>query len=427
MDRRNMLKLGGAVAMTTMAAPRAGFGQNNINWAERIARLPQPEPEEIVITACGDMMVSDPVSNRGLPEVDALYQLIGDADISFGNCETTIADTGTLRGGFTQTAHPRMLDDFRLSGFNMMSLANNHTMDLGQAGLMDWIEESESRGITVAGAGANLEQALAPGVRVVNGKRIGLLAFFCTNNSSWEDFRAGDNKAGCGLISGSTVSVPGEPFGIALPHAEDMQTMTDAIRSARAQVDTLMVSFHMNWGLDTPPGENYQRAEAPLGSIVPADLNAPLNKVAIGRQLIAHTAIDAGADMVFGHGPHVLHGIELYQGKPVFYSLGHIFFQLLRNGRALPQMQMNPTMVQAVESRYFLEEYRWSAIARIFVRGSEVTRVQMIPAYMDVQLNGYPYLPSNAEADDVNSALVQLSQPFNGNLRVEDWYTELLI
>ncbi len=344
-------------------------------------------------------MLSDPVSNRGVPAVDSLYQIIRNADIAFGNCETTIADTGTLRGGFTQTAHPRLLDDFTQGGFNMLSLANNHTMDLGEAGLMDWIQESESRGITVAGAGANLEQALTPGIREVNGKKVGMLAFFCANDLSWEEFRALDNRAGCGLISGSTVAVPGEPFGIALPHAADMRTMTDAIRRARAQVDTLMVSFHMNWNMDLPPGQGrYQRPEVPAGAIVPADQDDPMNKVAKGRQLIAHAAIDAGADMVFGHGPHILHGIEQYQGKPIFYSLGHIFFQLLRDGRALPQMQMNPTMVQFVERGYFLEEYRWSAIARIFVRGSKVTRVQMLPAYMDVQLNGYPYLPSDAEA-----------------------------
>jgi poly-gamma-glutamate capsule biosynthesis protein CapA/YwtB (metallophosphatase superfamily) len=391
-----------------------------------VAALPQPAAGEVVITAVGDMMISDSVANRGVPEVDTLYRVLRESDVAFGNSEQPVTDTGALRAGFTQTADPPILDDWRESGLTMLSLANNHSLDLGVAGMLDWIEDSSARGFTVAGAGRTLAEATAPGVTTVNGKRVGLLAFYVAPGNR-DEFRAGADRPGVGVIAGARVSVPGQAFPLTLPNAADVQMMTDAVRRARAEVDTLMVSFHMHWDVDQPPGQSFARPGVPPRTLVPAALNDPANHVAEGRRIICRAAVDAGADIVVGHGPHVLNGVELYQGKPILYSLSHFFMQLLRDGQAVPRMRMNPTMARFAETSYYLEEHRWAAVARMFVRNGAATRVQLLPVYMDVQRDGYPFFPSDADAATINEAFVELSRPFGTALRREGWYLEMVL
>lgn len=82
--------------------------QAAIDWAARVRALPAPAADEIVIAAVGDLMISEPVTNRALPEAQALYQVLRDADVAFGNLEGTAASQGTLRGGFPQTAPPEI-------------------------------------------------------------------------------------------------------------------------------------------------------------------------------------------------------------------------------------------------------------------------------------------------------------------------------
>src|SRR5207253_4674070 len=88
-------------------------------------------------------------------------------------------------------------------------------------------------------------------------------------------------------------------FGAA---ADDLQALDEAIKAAPKTADVVAGSFHSHWG--------------GLGEID-----------ATGKQLIAHTAIDAGADMILGHGPHVVNGIAFYKGKPIVYSMGNLAFQ----------------------------------------------------------------------------------------------------
>jgi poly-gamma-glutamate capsule biosynthesis protein CapA/YwtB (metallophosphatase superfamily) len=100
---------------------------------------------------------------------------------------------------------------------------------------------------------------------------------------------------------------------------------------------------------------------------VPAQLDSANNQVPEGRKVICRAAKRPGPDVVIGHGPHVLNGVEMYRGKPIFYSLGHFYMSLLRDAKALPRMQMSPSLVRLAENGYYLEEYRWAAVARVFV------------------------------------------------------------
>jgi poly-gamma-glutamate synthesis protein (capsule biosynthesis protein) len=266
------------------------------------------------------------------------------------------------------------------------------------------------------------------------GQRVGLLAFLCAAEDYQRpdvmaEFRAQAGKAGIGLITGQRVSVPGSPIPLLMPQASDMRTMTEAVRRARAQVDVLMVSFHQHWNVDAPTAAGGpQRGQAPPPhTIVPAQLASAGNQVAEGRKLICHSAIDAGADLVVGHGPHVLNGVEMYKGKPILYSLGHFYMQILKDGKALPRLGLSPSLVRLAEDGWYLEEHRWSAVARVFIRRGAVTRVQILPAFMDVQKDGYPTFPADADAQKINAALRELSRPFKTGVQTAGWYSEILL
>jgi poly-gamma-glutamate capsule biosynthesis protein CapA/YwtB (metallophosphatase superfamily) len=156
-------------------------------------------------------------------------------------------------------------------------LANNHAMDFGGQALMDTIQNLENAGIARIGAGKNLAEARKMALYTIKGKRIAFLGYSLTQPV---EFFAGRNR-------------PGTAPGFEKIFVED-------IRRARQEADHVIVSFH--WGTEGRSEiQPYQRT-------------------------IAHKAIDAGADVILGHHPHVLRGIERYKTGIVFYSLGNFAF-----------------------------------------------------------------------------------------------------
>jgi poly-gamma-glutamate capsule biosynthesis protein CapA/YwtB (metallophosphatase superfamily) len=434
MNRRQLLVgMGAAAAVaavkTTPLTWVTGLqAQAAIDWPARIAALARPAANEIVVTAVGDMIISSPANGRSTPEAQQMYRVLHESDAAFGNCEEPVASVGFMYQKTSQMAWPEILDDFTASGFTMLSAANNHYMDLGDQGLLQGLDESRKRGLAISGAGRNIAEATSVAVRTVKGARVGLIAFWCSagQNEYTTYARAGESKTGVAVIGGQPVTVPDGKGGssvMTLPLAADMRTLEDAVKKARSQVDFLMVSFHQHWA--GAPSPNPRRSDPANRRILPADLNDPVNQVAEGRRLISRAAIDAGADVILGHGPHVLNGVEIYKGKPIIHSLGHFYMEILRNGKALPEFRFNPGMVASVENNWYLEEHRWAAIARMFVRGNQVTRLEILPVFMDVQKDGFPFLPGDPDAKKINDAMIQLSKPMGTTLRTNGWYTEV--
>jgi poly-gamma-glutamate synthesis protein (capsule biosynthesis protein) len=391
--------------------------------------LPRPGPGELAITAVGDLMLSRPEATRQGAHVQEMYRVMREADVGFGNCEQVIASVGFYA---QRMAYPPMLDDFKAAGLNALSLANNHFMDMGPIPAMQGLEELRSRGFLFAGCGRNLEEALAPGIRVVKGQRVGLLSYWCSASTLappayMEQARAGTNKPGLAMIVGHQVQVPGTDAPVLMPAAADMRMLADSVAKAKKQVDFLMVSFHQHWGGQEGTGQGIIPPQPPARrtAIVPADLNAARNQVNDGRKLICRAAVDAGADVVLGHGNHVLNGIEIHRGKPILYSLGHFYIEGMKDGKALPQFFFSPTMVAQIENGWWLEEQRWSAIARLFVKDGRVTRLDMVPITMDIQKDGLPSFADDAVSQRIVGALQTLSKPFGTDVRSRGWYAEV--
>ncbi|MBT0664969.1 CapA family protein [Geobacter pelophilus] len=239
---------------------------------------------EITLSAVGDIML-DGSARPTLQKLGyafpfaATRAILKDSHIVIGNLEAPITRRGTefTDKRFRFRAPPEAAGALRDAGFSIVTLANNHILDYGSQGLLDTKQHLKENRILCAGAGENLASARAPAVVESSGKRIAFLAYSLTYP---EDFFAGQARHG---------TAPGYAHLV----AED-------IKAARRKADHVVVSFH--WGQEL--------AAAPKPYQVK----------------IARLAIDSGADVVLGHHPHVLQGVERYRNGVIFYSLGNFTF-----------------------------------------------------------------------------------------------------
>lgn len=206
----------------------------------------------------------------------------------------------------------------KLGGFDVMSFASNHCMDLGADAMLGTIAALRDNGFAVIGAGKNIAEARKPAIFERNGTRIAFLAYCSVGRVGWE---AGVDRAGCAPLRALTFYQqtdyqPGTPPTIiSMAVREDLDAMQEDIRKARAQAEIVVVSFH--WGLHHISGA-----------------------IAMYEKETAHAAVDAGADLIVGHHPHMLKGIEVYKGKGIFYSMGNFAFDLPLEVRLKRQKQM---------------------------------------------------------------------------------------
>lgn len=235
----------------------------------------------------------------------------------------TAADIKAKRQ-FVLRASTGHVADMREAGIDIVSLANNHIMDHGAGGLAESRSVLEAAGIRFAGAGANLASAKRPALfQVRNGPKVALISFlsFMSDTSNWKCTPATDKSPGlAALVFGGSVD------------KDDREVIVRHVSRAKVAGEFVAVAIH--WGIEK--------------TTIPTPY-----QVSLGRAFI-----DAGADVVLGHHPHVLQGAELYRGKPIFYSLGNLIsrmsfdsavFTLTFNGRSFQSAQMHPvSMVSGV-------------------------------------------------------------------------------
>jgi poly-gamma-glutamate capsule biosynthesis protein CapA/YwtB (metallophosphatase superfamily) len=207
--------------------------------------------------------------------------LLRRADALVGNLEFVIADDGVPWPGkaFHFRADRRAVASLEAAGFALVSVANNHVLDFGKDAALTSLETLAQRGIRFAGAGENADAARRPAVIRRDDLTIAMLAF-TDNEPDWE---AGPTSLGVHHV----------PVDLTDPRAV---ALLDAVARERDVVDLLIVSAHWggNWGIDVPRRHR-----------------------AFGRALV-----DAGADVVFGHSPHIVRGVEVYRDRPILYGAG---------------------------------------------------------------------------------------------------------
>jgi poly-gamma-glutamate capsule biosynthesis protein CapA/YwtB (metallophosphatase superfamily) len=247
----------------------------------------------------GDLMLNS-IPVRSLP-LQGLTEVGRRADVFVANLEVplTRSQTGTTlksaeevrrRSQYILKADPEHAAGLRTAGMNLVSLGNNHAMDYGWTGVEDTFSALQREGIAFAGAGSRLAAALEPVVlRTRSGLRVSMvsaLAFVTTEAMRKCGAATGDRPGIAVLDLGGVVQRP------------TRERLLRWVGAAKSQSDLVIVSVHWGWERETMPTP-YQ--------------------VALGRALV-----DAGADVVLGHHPHVLQGAEWYRGKPILYSMGNL-------------------------------------------------------------------------------------------------------
>ena len=245
------------------------------------------QPVTARVVSGGDVMPDRSVeqyANANGPDavLEDIAPVLEKGDAAWVNLEGVTSTLGEPKTEkvYTFEGPPSFAPALARAGINVVTMGNNHSVDYGRAALRDTIARLEKAGVQVVGAGKDFDDAHAPAiVTTASGATVGFLGY---SDVWWPGFEA--TKSHAGVAQAFT--------GIG--------RMKKDIRELSARVDYVVVGFH--WG--------YEYQHYPVSQ----------------QTTEGHAAIDAGADLVIGHHPHVLQGFETYKRRLIAYSLGDLVF-----------------------------------------------------------------------------------------------------
>ena len=322
---------------------------------------PENVPSELLISAVGDIMLD----GTARPEMEkngydyafaGTRALLQQSHIVIGNLEGPLTNRGNGESDkqyVFRSPPAKVARALRNAGFDVVSLANNHSLDYGYEGMVDTIDSLAKVGILHVGAGNNSREARAPVFVPVGNQMAAFLAYSLTFPENYW----------------ATTKSPGTAFGHEAHIAAD-------VRTARKYADVVVVSFH--WG---------QESKTELREY----------QTRLGR-----AAIDAGAQAVIGHHPHILQGVERYKDGVILYSLGNYTFGS------------------------FSPKARVSAVAHLHFNGSRLSKVRLFPINVsNVDVLFQPKPLNGKDADKVVATLQQLASQQGTSLRNANGVAEL--
>ncbi|MBI5832411.1 MAG: CapA family protein [Armatimonadetes bacterium] len=248
-----------------------------------VLAAPPPEPS-LRLVAVGDVLLARTVPQRIAEHGPAwlwapIASLLADADLRFANLECPVTVGGTpVPKPFCFRGEPEQVEAvLRTGGIDIVSVANNHTFDYGREGLRQTLANLLRWGLAAPGAGQGRAGAVRPVIVERGGLKLGFVAY-----TDWppEDYLPAEDDACLATL--------------------DESTLANEVAAARAQVDRLVVSVH--WG------QEYRATASDR------------------QKQLGHALVDAGADLVLGHHPHVAQPVETYRERPIVYSLGNCIF-----------------------------------------------------------------------------------------------------
>ncbi len=298
-------------------------------------------PPSLTVAAGGDVLGDRGVGafmdeNGGASVFAEVKPFFESAHLAFVNSEGPISDTGTRATWkeYTFRARPALLDGLVSAGIDLVSLANNHSVDYGTKALLDTFARLDQAGISYAGAGADAAAASAPAFRATPAGIVAVLAF-------------------TDIIPGGFTATSDTPGVNAT--TPDRDNLLAAVSAAKENADFVIVSFH--WGTEYQSRANQDQRK------------------------LAHQVVDAGADLVLGHHPHVIQGLELYRNRLIAYSLGDFVWD------------------------HYSRETGETFILRVTVPRQGPPSAEIVPVYLDDSTG----VPAPVTGDDAASILERLA------------------
>jgi poly-gamma-glutamate synthesis protein (capsule biosynthesis protein) len=312
-------------------------------------------PATITIAAVGDLLFDlgprrliD--AHGGAAPLAKVASKLRSADLTIANLETTLSNRGVAVLGkpahLIFNGHPKGILSLTSAGVDLVSLANNHAMDHGRIALADTIAALDKARIGHAGAGMTKAKAWAPAYVTVKGRRV---AYVAATQVVPSHFLPSATSAG-------------------VANGHDLERLLAYVRAAHKKADIVIVSVH--WGVEQSFTAN--------GS----------------QKHDARALIDAGADVVLSHHPHVMQGIDTYKGKLIAYSLGNFLFP------------------------YKTVEGRKSFILKFQYGPKGVANITATPVYLGQW--GRPLVQTGASANAILRKLASVSHPMGTHVTIKN-------
>jgi poly-gamma-glutamate synthesis protein (capsule biosynthesis protein) len=408
------------------------------------------DKDTFTMALTGDSIVTQRLSVYNEPSFLKMIELIRSADVGFTNLEVLFHDYEPYpmhqSGGTYMRADPAIAKELAWAGFDMVSRANNHTGDYGVEGMRLTTKYTEAAGLVHAGIGESLPEAREAKFLETAKARVALIS--CS--STYPDHvRAGKSRGdiparpGLNPLRYSTTYVLTrekleklrgvlQEIGMRVPkkgdslrvfrnrfsvgdkteiltelNKEDLKEISSVVRNASGLADYTIVTIHAH--------ESDTNRSKPAKFIVS----------------FARAMIDAGADVFVGHGPHVIRGIEIYKGKPIFYSLANFLFQNETNyeryglGPEAHVADFNDVRYKK-DSRGFpaTPEYWESVIAAPVWKRKELIAVKLYPISLGFgkprSARGRPLLAGADLSKKIIEDLQRLSKPFGTTIDFKD-------
>lgn len=428
------------------------------------------------VSATGDSLFVADIPSEYNADLKTVSSFIGDCDVRITNLETNISKFGEFAnaysGGTWLNTEPHVFDDLTKYGFNYYGTANNHCMDYSYHGLLSTIDELDKRGLAHSGTGRSLEQASAPAVIDASGTKVAIIAVTTEFNLAskagpktiYLDGRPGVNYVGCeryyqidkdklavlkeiadktNINATRNLSIKG---GFVLPdpdgifnfgevkfcydgtrkntecNKKDKERLVNTVKKAKEENDYVLVLIHCH------------HVKKDIHCEVPEFLEE-----------LSHACIDAGASAMIGGGTHELRGIEIYNGCPIFYSLGDFIYQGMRVP-ILPAdfmekygIDINSTgyeglMARSKGGKIGLQAHKcnfMSVVPKMEFEDGKLKSLVMMPTVAgfdrEGKMAGLPYHAKGEESKQIFDVLVKLSKEYGTELAMSDDIIELKI
>ncbi|MES0056626.1 MULTISPECIES: CapA family protein [unclassified Mesorhizobium] len=409
------------------------------------------------MVAVGDLIVRRPASKNPALGFEAVIQILRDADVTFGNLETNIIDLRAFKGSpqVNDDSYiggvPEVGPDLKAMGFNVLSRANNHAYDWGIEGTRETSRVLDQNKIVHAGVGESLAQAGAARFLETSRGRVALVSFASTFTPA---ARAADSAGEapsrpglCALRLVETIVVPPEMFEsvrrirnslpdsmlslddqnrirlagatfkigdkVAYSYEVDSRDVANILRNVRQGkqlADFLIVTNHGhepgNWSQELPDHE----------------------------QSFAHMLIDTGADAYIGHGPHQLRGIEIYKGRPIFYSLGNFIWDTLQTAQGAdffaehgkdPRVDTTADLMVAAMKDGFIDPFFFQSVVTVSrFEQNQLAELLLYPVELGYSKRlanrGLPRIAPPPQAEAILEHLQRLSKPFGTQITIKE-------
>lgn len=341
--------------------------------------------DRLLLTAVGDVFLPGTVrfvdgkvlssdEELGKTVFDRVAPYFQKSDVNFCNLEAALSNKGNPQAGRYAAfrSFPSMIEVLKKGKIDFVSVANNHSIDYGWEALSDTLDLLRQNGIGFSGGGRNMEEARKPALVKKKGLTIGLLSYTANVNTPM-GFKASEEREGLAPVRISPFFLPDHT------NQEDLEAMQKDVREWKPRVDFLVVSFH--WGIS----------------------EGGTHTVALHQKVIAHKAVNAGADLVLGHHAHAIQAVEIYRNKPICYGLGNFVFAL---EEGFPRETM---LFQCLISRHKIHE------------------VKFLPAYVSKQGRPEVVSPEQGHGLEIVSLMKKLCSKFGTRVVTQKQAEEVIL